>query len=70
MIVGQIFVNGVTFSCHRFSEQQMSVADARRQLQRNVAAEQLEQLGRVEIRVNTQNSFDRLMEVILHMKGE
>lgn len=65
MIVGQILINGVSFSCHRFPESRGSLHRVRQALAEMVQAEQLERLGQVEIRVQNQRGLDRLMAALL-----
>lgn len=65
MIIGQILVNGVAYSCHRYPETRLNERGVKRMLAEMVVEEQLNQLGKVEIRVHVQRGLDRLMSAIL-----
>jgi hypothetical protein len=65
MIIGQVLINGVSFSCHRYSETKSSIPQVKERLSEMVAAEKLGELGTVEVRVHSQNGLDRLMSALL-----
>lgn len=64
MIVGQVLVNGVVYSCHRYPEPQQTVASVRRMLEEVAAAESLSRLGKLEIMVHSQRGIERLMAAL------
>lgn len=65
MIIGQILINGALYSSHRFPDAHLSQPEVRGLLTGMAYDEQLFSLGRVEIRVHSQNSLERLMAVLL-----
>ncbi|MNS39642.1 hypothetical protein D3C72_719300 [compost metagenome] len=65
MIIGQILINGALYSSHRFPDAHLSQPEVRGMLTGMAYDEQLFSLGRVEIRVHSQNSLERLMAVLL-----
>jgi hypothetical protein len=64
MIVGQVLVDGVVYSCHRYPEPQQSVPTVRRLLEEMAAAEGLGRLGKLEIMVHSQRGIERLMAAL------
>lgn len=64
MIVGQVMVNGVVYSCHRYPEPQQTVASVRRLLEDMASAEGLGRLGKLEILVHSQRGIERLMAAL------
>ena len=64
MIVGQVLVNGVVYSCHRYPEPQQTVASVRTLLEDVAAAEGLARLGKLEIMVHSQRGIERLMAAL------
>ena len=65
MIIGQVLINGALYSSHRFPDAHLSQPEVRGLLTGMAYDEQLFSLGRVEIRVHSQNSLERLMSVLL-----
>lgn len=65
MIIGQILVNDLPFSTHRFPESRLNEQGVKRVLAELARDEQLGQMGKVEIRVHSQRGLERLMSVIL-----
>ena len=65
MIVGQILVNGVVYSCHRYPEPDLDAATVRMRLLQLAREEQLPRLGKVELRVHAPRGFERLMAALL-----
>lgn len=70
MIIGQVFVNGISYSAHRFPDAKASVPQVRRRLGELVRAEQLDLLGTVEVRVHAQSGLDRLMAALLGLEED
>lgn len=64
MIIGQILVNGVAYSCHRFPDSRYSVARVKHQLAQLIADERLHDLGQVDTLVHSQRGLERLMAVL------
>lgn len=64
MIVGQVLVNGVVYSCHRYPEPQQNVTSVRKLLEDVAAAEGLARLGTLEIMVHSQRGIERLMAAL------
>ena len=65
MIIGQVLVDGVSYSCHRYPDSRLTIQGVKRVLAEMVVEEQLNQLGKVEIRVHSQRGLDRLMAALL-----
>jgi hypothetical protein len=65
MIIGQILINGALYSSHRFPDGQLTQAEVKGLLTGMAYDEQLFSLGRIEIRVHSQNSLERLMAALL-----
>lgn len=65
MIIGQILVNGVLFSSHRFPDSASTPTDVKGLLTEMAYDEQLFSLGRIEIRVHSQSGLGRLMSALL-----
>jgi len=64
MIIGEIVLNGVVYSSHRFPESRGSLHCVQRLLRELVYAEDLACLGTVEVRVQNQRGLDRLRSAI------
>lgn len=65
MIVGQILVNGIVYSCHRYAEPDLDAETVRHRLLALAHAEALPDLGKVELRVHAPRGIERLMNAIL-----
>jgi hypothetical protein len=70
MIMGQILLNGVTFSNHRFPEGRYTVALVQQLLAELTAAESLHELGKVDIQVHSQRGLERLMAALWGKSGD
>lgn len=64
MIVGQILVNGVAYSCHRYPEPRFTVARVKQLLAEVIAMEDLHDMGKVDILVHSQRGLERLMAAL------
>lgn len=64
MIIAQVLINGVVYSCHRYPEPQHSVVTVRRLLDDVIAAEGLSRLGTLEVLVHSQRGIERLMAAL------
>jgi hypothetical protein len=64
MIIGQILVNGVAFSCHRYPETRYNVPRVKQLLNEVIASEDLYALGKVDILVHSQRGLERLMAAL------
>ena len=65
MIIGQVLINGVLYSSHRFPEGQLTHEEVKGMLTAMAFDEQLFSLGRLEIRVHHQGGLERLMAALL-----
>jgi hypothetical protein len=64
MIIGQILVNGVAFSCHRFPETRYNVPRVKQLLTEVITLEDLHALGKVDILVHSERGLERLMSAL------
>ncbi|MDB5098784.1 MAG: hypothetical protein JWM80_3205 [Cyanobacteria bacterium RYN_339] len=60
MIIGQVLLDGVAYSCHRYPEGRYSVARVKELLAELTALESLHELGKVDILVHSQRGLERL----------
>jgi hypothetical protein len=68
MIIGQVLLNGVAYSCHRYPEHRYSVARVKELLAELSAMEDLHELGKVDILVHSQRGLERLKAALFGVK--
>jgi len=69
MIIGQVLLDGVAYSCHRYPESRYSVGRVKELLAELTALEDLHELGKVDILVHSQRGLERLKAVLWGDKG-
>lgn len=69
MIIGQVMLNGVAYSCHRYPEGRYTVGAVKELLAELTTLEDLHELGKVDILVHSQRGLERLKAAIWGSKG-
>ena len=69
MVVGQIWINDVAWSCHRFEGPAVTPAAVEARLKRLVIDEDLRRLGSVRLEVRPSGPFRRLRLALWQRRG-